>query len=193
VESASISEPPVWSREEDLVVRHRYGDPEAFAEVYARFSELVFNLSWRLSGDREEAADLTQEVFVRVYRHLGRFQGRSSLETWIYRVTVNHCRSRLGRRSWGWWRGRAAEERVQETADWRRNPEEKALAAAEERRLVGALRRLPSPFREVVVLRDVEELSYQEIAEVLGVRLGTVRSRLARGRQRLRAMLEEAP
>ena len=81
----------------DLALRHRYGDAAAFEEVYLRFADMVFSLALRMSGDREEAADLSQETFLRVYRHLGRFRGRSSLKTWIYRITINCCRSKLRR------------------------------------------------------------------------------------------------
>lgn len=175
----------------DLVEQSRYGDPQAFREIYERFGGMVYNLAYRLSDDPEDAADLTQEIFLRVYRHLGTFRGKSTLKTWIYRVALNHCRSRLARR-------RPASEtlvaepggRARQIPDPRRGPEELA-AAEDEGRLVGeALRRLPPPFREAVVLRDLEGLSYQEIAAVTGVRVGTVRSRIARGREQLRAALE---
>ena len=78
-----------------LVERHRCGDLQAFDEVYERFGEMVYNLALRLAGNREEAADLTQEVFLRIYRHLGSFGGRSTLKTWVFRIAINHCRDRL--------------------------------------------------------------------------------------------------
>ena len=174
----------------DLALRHRYGDPAAFEEVYLRHAEMVFGLALRMSGDREEAADLTQETFLRVYRHLGRFRGRSSLKTWIYRITVNCCRSKLGRRG-----GRRRErplENLGEVADGRCGPEERALGHDLGRRLAEALAELPLVFREAVLLRDVQGLSYGEIGAVLGVRVGTVRSRIARGRERLRGLMEES-
>lgn len=175
----------------ELVERHRCGDVRAFNEVYARFEEMVYNLSFRLSGNYEEAADLTQEIFLRVYRHLGSFGGRSSLKTWIFRIAVNHCRDRLSRR-------RPLTQPLGEDvgegevvyADPSRGPEELAMAADEGRRVAEGLARLPPVFREAVVLRDIEGLSYEEIAEVLGVRIGTVRSRIARGRDQLRVLLE---
>jgi RNA polymerase sigma-70 factor (ECF subfamily) len=175
----------------ELVERHRCGDVRAFNEVYARFEEMVYNLSFRLSGNYEEAADLTQEIFLRVYRHLGSFGGRSSLKTWIFRIAVNHCRDRLSR-----WRpltqplGEDVGEGEVVYADPSRGPEELAMAADEGRRVAEGLARLPPVFREAVVLRDIEGLSYEEIAEVLGVRIGTVRSRIARGRDQLRVLLE---
>jgi RNA polymerase sigma-70 factor (ECF subfamily) len=175
----------------DLVERYRSGDLNAFDEVYERFGEMVYNLALRLSGNREEAADLTQEIFLRVYRHLGGFGGRSTLKTWIFRVALNHCRDRLSRYSPA---TLPIDDRAEESgpvfADPARSPEEMALAADEGRRVTEGLSLLPQVFREAVVLRDLEGLSYEEIAEVLGVRVGTVRSRIARGRDQLRCLLE---
>lgn len=171
--------------------RHRYGDPEAFEEIYRAYEEMVFNLALRLSGDRERAADLSQEIFLRIYRHLGTFQGRSSVKTWVYRVAVNHCRSRLARRPPPSRPGDADDEQLARLADPRRSPEERAVASDEARRVERALAGLPRTFREAVVLRDLEGLAYDEIAEVLGLRLGTVRSRIARGRRMLRETLQE--
>ena len=176
----------------ELVERHRCGDLQAFDEVYGRFSEMVYNLAVRLSANREEAADLTQEIFLRVYRHLGSFGGRSTLKTWIFRIAVNHCRDRLSRhipmmQSIDY----SSEEGGVPIADPGRGPEELAMAADEGRRVTAGLARLPQVFREAVVLRDLEGLSYEEIAEVLRVRVGTVRSRIARGREQLRHLLEE--
>jgi RNA polymerase sigma-70 factor (ECF subfamily) len=178
----------VEQSDQDLVDRHRYGDAAAFEEIYQRFSTMVYNLALRLAGDPEEAADLTQEIFLRIYRHLGKFRGRSTLKTWIYRVAVNHCRRRLGRRHLEAAELSPAVEAV--LADRRRGPEERALASDAGRQLELALAAVKPVFREAVVLRDLEELSYAEIAEVLGVRVGTVRSRIARGREALRQVLE---
>ena len=175
----------------DLVERYRSGDLNAFDEVYERFGEMVYNLALRLSGNREEAADLTQEIFLRVYRHLGSFGGRSTLKTWIFRVALNHCRDRLSRYCPA---TLPIDDRTEDGgpafADPARSPEEMVLAADEGRRVTEGLALLPQVFREAVVLRDLEGLSYDEIAEVLGVRVGTVRSRIARGRDQLRCLLE---
>ena len=175
----------------ELVERHRCGDLQAFDEVYARFAEMVYNLAARLSGNRDEAADLTQEIFLRIYRHLGSFGGRSTLKTWVFRIAVNHCRDRLSRHVPPMQSiDDGTEEEGVPIADPSRGPEELAVAADEGRRVAEGLARLPSVFREAVVLRDLEGLSYEEIAEVLGVRVGTVRSRIARGREQLRLFLE---
>jgi RNA polymerase sigma-70 factor (ECF subfamily) len=175
----------------ELVERHRCGDLQAFDEVYGRFDDMVYNLAYRLAGNREEAADLTQEIFLRIYRHLGSFGGRSTLKTWVFRIAVNHCRDRLSRHFPVM---QSIDDGMEDggvpIADPARGPEELAVAADEGRRVTEGLARLPQVFREAVVLRDLEGLSYEEIAEVLGVRVGTVRSRIARGREQLRLLLE---
>ena len=175
----------------ELVERHRYGDPTAFEQIYRRHAEMVFNLALRMTGDAEEAADVSQETFLRVHRYCGKFQGRSSLKTWIYRVAVNCCRSRFRRdRTWRTRILSGSLERVEQVPDTRRGPEDHTLARDRGETVTQALGRLPEPFREAVVLRDLEGLAYEDIARVLGIRIGTVRSRIARGRDRLRTLLE---
>ncbi len=174
----------------ELAERHRRGDDRAFEEVYARYAGMIYSLALRLAGDPEEAADLTQEAFLRIYRHLGTFRGRSSLKTWVYQVGLNQCRSRLGR-------NRPESQPLQEEGaagvaplrDPGRGPESEALAADTGRRVGDALAALPLAFREAVVLRDIEGLAYEEIAALVGVPVGTVRSRIARGRDQLRVLL----
>lgn len=174
----------------DLVTRHRYGDPEAFAEVYARYGALVFGIARRMSGDDAVAEDLSQEIFLRIFKYLEKFRGKSSLKTWVYRVSINCCRSRLGRRSR---RGKAFVEI--EEASFDRMPAtsegtDARVARREAREILGrGLAQLPLEFREAVVLRDIGGLSYDEISQVLGIRIGTVRSRIARGRDRLRRLI----
>jgi RNA polymerase sigma-70 factor (ECF subfamily) len=189
------------SRESEWIRRLRAGDASAFDEIYRTFARMVFGLAVRLVGDREEAADLAQEVFVRVHRGLRRFRAGSSLRTWIYRITLNRCRSHLRRRRpllLRWFAGGAEEDgcgghgdRAALLIDPQPGPDERVAAHDVARRVEAALRRLPAVYREAVVLRDLQELSYEEIATVLRLPLGTVRSRIARGRDRLRAILEE--
>jgi RNA polymerase sigma-70 factor (ECF subfamily) len=175
----------------DLAERHRRGDGRAFDEVYTRYSTMIYNLALRMSGDRETAADLTQEVFLRVYRHLGTFRGNSSLKTWVYRVGLNQCRSRLGRKRLP--EQPLAEEGAEGVAplpDTGRGPEELAMAGEAAAQVSFALAAIPIAFREAVVLRDIQGLEYEEIAVLLRVPIGTVRSRIARGRDALRVALE---
>lgn len=177
----------------DLARRHRYGDSSAFEEVYRQYVQMVFNLCLRMVGNREEAEDLAQEVFLRIHRHLGRFSGRSALKTWIYRVTINYCRSKLSRKRWFM---RSIKEEDEEGGvqleDTARGPEDHTLANDDARTVMKALMNVKPKFREAVVLRDLEGMSYDEIAEVLKVRIGTVRSRIARGRDQLRTVLDKS-
>jgi RNA polymerase sigma-70 factor (ECF subfamily) len=161
---------------------------------------MVFNLAARLLGDPEEARDVAQEVFLQVYRKLGRFEARSSLKTWIYRIAVNQCHNR--RRFWHRRRrdreealdeGRLAVETPREAAG--PSPFEEARRQERARRVQAALLRLSFEQRSVLVLREVEGLRCGEVAHALGIPEGTVKSRLARAREamrlRLRGLVEE--
>jgi RNA polymerase sigma-70 factor (ECF subfamily) len=181
-----------------LVDQCRRGDPDAFARLVSLHEGMVFNLSARLLGDAEEARDLSQEVFLQVYRHLGRFQGRSSLKTWIYRIVVNQCRNR--RR---WWRRRnagrsasldeltpAEEAKASAAASGgQESPLDQACRRQRARQVQAALVAIPFHHRTVLVLREVEGLSCEAIASALGLPEGTVKSRLARARESLRRRL----
>lgn len=188
---ATLAAPAVIESDRDLVTRHLYGDPEAFDEVYERFGGLVFQIARRMSGDAATAEDLSQEIFLRIYKYLDRFKGKSSLKTWVYRVAINCCRSRLGRRSR---RGKAfvdvEEERFDQMPGTMESTDARVVRREAREALAHALAGLPVNFREAVILRDIGDLSYEEISVVLGVRIGTVRSRIARGRNRLRTLMK---
>jgi RNA polymerase sigma-70 factor (ECF subfamily) len=189
------------ARERELVARCREGDPTAFARLVAVHEAMVFNLAGRLLGDIEEARDVAQEVFLQVYRRLARFEGRSSLKTWIYRIVVNQCHNR--RRFWQR-HGRDKEEELDERFavpvsggrdQWHASPYEQARSRERAGRVQAALLQLSFDQRSVLVLREVEGLSCEEVAAALGIPDGTVKSRLSRARealrQRLVGMLEE--
>jgi RNA polymerase sigma-70 factor (ECF subfamily) len=186
--SSSVEAASPEQRDRALVERHRAGDRSAFDDFYREHSELVFNLTYRQCGDRDLACDLSQEIFLKIFKSLGRFRCRSSLKTWTYRVCLNHCRSRLGRRRP--FSSLTREDGDQtELVETRSGPEELAVANDQAALLARALPQLDSQFREAVILRDLEDLSYQEVAEVLKVPIGTVRSRIARGREQLRKVV----
>jgi RNA polymerase sigma-70 factor (ECF subfamily) len=186
---------PAPVAERGLVEECRRGDPNAFSRLVALHEGLVYNLAARLLGDPEEAKDVSQDVFLQVYRMLPRFEGRSSLKTWIYRIVVNQCRNRQR-----WWRRRkrdralpleelTASESALLAAPRADGPEEETARREESRRVQDALLRLSLDHRAVLLLREVEELSGGEIALALGVPEGTVKSRLARARDALRQAL----
>jgi len=179
-----------------LVEQARSGDPQAFARLVALHEGMVFNLSARLLGDPEEAKDAAQDVFLQVFRTLDRFEGRSSLRTWIFRIVVNQCRNRQR-----WWRRRRkdrcspledltpAQEARLPGAMHGASPYELACRGEEARLVQAALLRLSFDHRAILLLREVESLSCEQVAAALRVPEGTVKSRLARAREALRREL----
>jgi RNA polymerase sigma-70 factor (ECF subfamily) len=190
-----------WSeigvREAALIQRCASGDETAFAELVAEHQRMVVQLAMNLLGDRDEALDLSQDVFIRVFRTIGQFRGQSALRTWIYRIAVNQARNRHR-----FWRRRRRSDQVSLDAhvethgDFQCGAEvgpDRILAQKElATKLQDALDALPFDQRTAIVLREVDGLSYEEIAFSLGVAVGTVKSRLTRARQTLRAGLKEA-
>lgn len=176
-------------RQRALLRRLRRGDERAFGELVRLHQDRVYDLVYRMLGDREEALDLSQEIFVSIHGAVARFRGESRLSTWIFRVAKNHCLNRLkylGRRE----RGRSTEisdvpESLLEASVPSRRPDD-AVAEGETRALVqAAIRELAEDHRLLVVLRDVEGLSYSEIAAITDQPEGTVKSRLHRARAAL--------
>jgi RNA polymerase sigma-70 factor (ECF subfamily) len=183
--------------ERGLVELCQRGDAQAFARLVALHEGMVLNLAARLLGDLEEARDLSQDVFLQVYRTLGGFEGRSSLKTWIYRIVVNQCRNR--RR---FFRRRRKDRSL--TLD-ELKPKDAAKLATEEahegspfeqvsrieraERVQKALLQLSFEHRAILLLREVEALSCEQISAALAIPGGTVKSRLARARESLRRIL----
>jgi RNA polymerase sigma-70 factor (ECF subfamily) len=165
-----------------------------FDQVYERFRLPVWRLARRLTRSEEEALDTTQEIFLRVWRGLPGFRGEAKLSTWVFQIAWNYLRAHRRKM------GRTlqvigeemndAREAVEEAPDTGPDPERRAQATELLDRVEAALSELPEHYRVVVWLRDGEELSYQEIADVLDMPIGTVRSRLARARESLRALVE---
>jgi len=189
------------SEESALIDELRAGSDEAFAWLIARYHQPIYSLLARTVHDRADAADLTQEVFVKVFRGVGNFHGESSLRTWIYRIALHEASNR---RRW-WMRHRQQEvpidqemtemesgqpARLTDTlVDPSEPPYELAVHAENRARVEAALRQVPEPFRTTLILRDIEGFVYEEVAEMQGVNLGTVKSRLVRGRAALKAIL----
>lgn len=187
------------SSEAQFIERLKQGDAAAFNTLVAERSGEIYGLLFRLTENSEEARDLTQETFLRAFQSIGHFRGEADLRTWIYRIAINQARNR-----WRWWRRRRRDatvsldstdgehrqslgENLREESD---DPEQETLARERQDALRTALRSLRGVYRETVILRDIEGFSYEEIAETLDISVGTVKSRLARGRQELRRRLE---
>jgi RNA polymerase sigma-70 factor (ECF subfamily) len=182
-----------------LVQQCVVGDEDACARLVRDHQRMVYQLALHLLGDGQEALDLSQEVFLRVFRTLPRFRGQSSLRTWIYRIVVNQASNRQR-----WWRRRHRSSQVAleihtathgEPADAR--PSVRPDSVLQQREVAGrvwaALDQLPFDQRAAIVLREIDGLSYDEIGVTLGVAVGTVKSRLARARATLRGVLRGEP
>ncbi len=179
-----------------LIEALREGSEPAYEELLARFQQPVYTLSLRLLDDPAEASDVVQEVFLKIFRNIGSFRGQSTLKTWIYRITVNEAHNA---RRW-FFRHKRKEVELdtspEEARNWKeiiadgsRSPFDEAVDHEQHAMIEAALERINPIFREAVVLRDITDMSYEEIAEILGVSLGTVKSRILRGREALREEL----
>src|ERR1700730_14205449 len=186
--------------ETQFIERLKRGEAAAFEVLVADRSGEIYGLLYRLTENPEEARDLTQETFLRAFQNIGHFRGDADLRTWIYRIAINQARNR-----WRWWRRRRRDATVSLDApdgpygqplnaslraDRTEDPEQQTLARERERVLRSALKTLGSSYREAVILRDIEGFSYEEIATTLEISIGTVKSRLSRGREELRRKLE---
>ncbi|MGF1467955.1 MAG: sigma-70 family RNA polymerase sigma factor [Sandaracinaceae bacterium] len=185
--------------EERLVARLRRRDEAAFNELVRTYQARIYGLVYRMLGDREEAEDLAQEVFITVFKSIDGFRGDAKLSTWLYRVATNHCKNRikyLERRA----RGRKkefdeiAEHAALESATMNptspvARPDHLVEAYQKERILQDALVALDEEHRTLIVLRDIDHLSYEEIQGITGLPAGTVKSRLHRARHALRDLV----
>ena len=179
-----------------LISSLQAGDESAYEQLIERFQSAVYNLAYRLLNDQADASDVAQEVFLKIFRNVGSFRGDSSLRTWVYRIAVNESHNR---RRW-LFRHRRGETAIEETFedsetrtrplmdsgetpfDFTMNREARVL-------LEEALATVNPVFRTALVLREIEDMSYEEIADILQVSIGTVKSRIVRGREALRRNL----
>jgi len=187
------------AQEAAIVAELKAGSEEAYAWLIGEFHQPIYGLVYRIVTDPADAADTTQEVFLKVFRGMKHFHGESSLKTWIYRIALHEASNR---RRW-WFRHKAQETSLEPLCDLQHS----GLAAREtlvdggespfdsvaheevRARVEQELRKIPEPYRTTLILRDLEEMSYEEIAEVMEVSLGTVKSRLTRGRDALKKRL----
>jgi len=192
----------VRTEEASVVAELKAGSEEAFSWLIAHYNQPVYSLVYRILDDPSDAADTTQEVFIKVFRGIKGFHADSSLKTWIYRIAVHEA---ANRRRW-WFRHKFREtsieanpECVSEPAagsmketlvDDSKSPLQNVYEDELRERVETELKALTEPYRTTVILRDIEELSYEQIAEVMQTTLGTVKSRLVRGREALRKRLE---
>lgn len=200
---APVADTAARSEDQALAAALRAGEEAAYEALILRFEQPVFGVVSRLLEDAADAPDVVQEVFLKVFRNIASFRGDSTLKTWIYRIAVNEARNQ--QRWFGRHRGKeiGLEPEAADALgfmDWlpdpARGPYEEALDHEVQAMVEEALKRISATYRTALVLREVEELSYEEIAEILEISLGTVKSRILRGREALRrelsALLEPA-
>jgi RNA polymerase sigma-70 factor, ECF subfamily len=188
--------------ESAVIAELKSGSEEAYAWLVGEFHQPVYSVIYRILTDPSDAADTTQEVFLKVFRGMKYFHGQSSLKTWIYRIAIHEASNR---RRW-WFRHKAKETSMEssDTAEYsvsesvsaalvdkHKSPFENTADHEVQDRVEQELRKVSEPYRTAVVLRDIEDLSYEEIAEITRVSLGTVKSRITRGRDALRKRLTE--
>lgn len=199
VASATYDSHVFAEAEADFIQRLRSGDPEAFDNLITRYSADIYAVLFRMTENAEEAADLTQETFLSALKAIKTFRGESELKTWLFRIAVNHSRNRFR-----WWKRRKKDATVSLDAPigdsastvsefipgTDASAEETVLRHEREAAIRKALLELPEIYREAIVLCDIEGLSYEEIASALEINIGTVKSRIARGRDELRKRLK---
>jgi RNA polymerase sigma-70 factor, ECF subfamily len=189
------------SEEAAIVAELKAGSEAAYAWLIGEFQRPVYGLVYRVVSDPADAADTTQEVFLKVFRGMKHFHGESSLKTWIYRIALHEA---ANRKRW-WFRHKAQETSIEPAdseavsisdeamqlalTDRHESPFDNVAHREVQLRVDAELRRVPEPYRTTLILRDLEEMSYEEIAEILQISLGTVKSRLTRGRQALKKLL----
>ena len=190
----------VRAEEASIVEELKSGSDEAYSWLIAHYHQPIYSLVYRILTDPTDAADTTQEVFLKVFRGIKRFNGECSLKTWLYRIAIHEASNQ---RRW-WFRHKSKETSMEAHEDWEgnsfglcdtlvdRGESPMEIFAHEEirARVESELKQVPEPYRTTLVLRDIEGLAYEEIAEVLQVSLGTVKSRLIRGRDALKKRLE---
>lgn len=181
--------------DEDLVERAQKGDMDAFDQLVRRYEAKIYSVSYRFMGNHADAGDLAQDTFIRMYQSLPNFRGDSSFSTWLYRVAANACRDELRkrqrRRSVSMDELMAASPTKVPAAAAQDSPEETAQRHETQRQVQGCLDELSPDHRLILVLREIQDLSYEEIAGILDCSLGTVKSRISRARNALKEKMKE--
>lgn len=195
VDDDSAREPLAFdseANEAQLIRRAKRGDAEAFGQLVTHYQDRVYNTMYRMSNNHADAMDLTQTAFLKAFQALGRFDARAKFYTWLFRIAANlatsHYRSRVRRPTLSLHRGDDAQDH-DPPAPQEAGPDGRAARSDLSQRLERALASLPEDFRVAVILKDLEDLDYSTIGEILEVPLGTVRSRIHRGRRMLREIL----
>lgn len=188
------------AEDRQLIEKFKAGEHEAFDQLVEKYSGRAYQIAYGILGSRQDAEEVAQDVFVRIHRALPRFRGDSEFTTWMYRIAMN-----LARNKYRWNKSRGSQRNVSidapldgtddpdakrlDVVEARLAPDEKASLDELEQRALAELENLPELYRQALMLRNVDELSYEDIADLLGCKLGTIKSRIARAREELRKRL----
>ena len=180
--------------EEEFVLRLQANEDAAYDELVRTYNASIFHVAYRMLGESADAADVVQEIFLKVFRNISGFKGQSALRTWVFRIAFSEILNRLR-----WWKRRRRSSTVSldddpnghgyHVSDSKPTPEQILQSKEQDLAIQQALGSLSSDHRSIIVLRDIEGFSYGEIADVLGISIGTVKSRIARARGDLRKSL----
>ena len=188
-------------QDNELIARIKNGDDSGFNELVAKYANKAYQIAYGLLSNKPDAEEVVQDAFMKVYKNLDKFRGDSSFTTWFYRIVTN-----LSRNKYHWNRRRGADINVSVSSNlWSNSEEVKDIELPDtklepdvliqrketESTLIDSINRLPEKLKEVILLRHIEELSYQQIADVLNCELGTVKSRLARAREALKVLFKD--
>lgn len=175
--------------DDELIKLCQDGDKTAFEMLFRKYNKLVYGIAYRMTNNKEDALDLTQDIFLNIYQNINKFKFKSTFSTWLYRISVNMCIDELRRRK-KYNNASETESQNQIEID-ERTPEDYAISNERERLIKEAINSLNEKDRAIIVLRDIEGLSYNEIADVLKCSLGRVKSRIHEARKKLKVFLEK--
>ena len=178
------------AQEHELVLRCQKGDVDAMGTLITRYQHWVYNIAYGILGHHQDAEDVAQDVFLSVWENIGKFEFRSQFSTWLYRIVKNKCFNQIDQ----YQRRKTDPMEIDDSQPWvpldSATPEDEALRSEEKDIVHNALAKLKDSYREILVLRELRELSYEEISEILGCTLGRVKSRLHEARKALKTELE---
>jgi len=181
--------------ESELILKCKNGNVEAFEELVLKYQRQIYTVAYRFMGNHEDASDLAQEAFIKAYKSIDRFRGESSLKTWLYHIVANVCRDELRKRKKGQVLSLDAPisteegEITRQTEDWTYAPDLIYESKEAQYFIQEAINQLTPEYKEVIILREIQGFSYEEIAQHLGCSLGTIKSRLNRARKAMRDLL----
>lgn len=182
--------------EKEIVRRAKRGDEIAFEKIVLQYENKVYNLAYRYTGNEFDARDISQEVFLRVYRFLGQFNEESLFSTWLYRVALNVCKDSLRKKysknemNFSEFEGKDGDYTF-DVPDLKYNPENELEQSELRREIADGLQKISPEHREILIMRDVVGMAYEDISKVLELEEGTVKSRISRAREKMRTRLVE--